>query len=239
MAVTASVYERTARYTNDLRSAGGVGIKEESRRSVLAEAVASASGGAALGLEEEEEEEDADKDEGQRDMDIDRADIFVDDGEDNGEEDGVEDEGEFHVVPRPPREVLAPTRALPMLETAVPDTEQRNKVLTFQEYMDPHKGRPQFDRTMQHISGKEQAFFVEVAPDADQYKHVTATLNESIGRKEFCQFAVMVGRRIPVAPKVTKAEARAARAGCLKGEQACSRGINCESFQYSKVCFFF
>lgn len=221
--VMAGVYLDTSRYTSDFRTQGlPTKQKEEDGDD-----------------EEEEEENDEDADDGVIPMNIDRRPVVYPATSDKGKEEMFPEEdddenGQFYVASRPPRELLFPTPALSMAETALPDTEQYGKIDTFQEYAAPQKGRPQFDRTMQHIGGKEQAFFVEVAPDEERYKHVSGTLNEKIGRQAFLEHVVRVGREIPILPRVTKAEVRSARAAPLKGECLCVRGNRCESYLYSK-----
>jgi hypothetical protein len=119
-------------------------------------------------------------------------------------------------VSNPPREILYPVPAVPMASCKTPDMEQLGRIDTFQEYAAPQKGRPQFDRTMQHIGGKEQTYFVEVVSDEERYKHVQDTLNEKIGKHMFLEYAIRNDREIPVLPPVTMAEVRESRAEAVK-----------------------
>lgn len=233
--VTVGIYAGTAKYTGDLRDPSayaGVDATAGTLRDRVDATVA------ALCDKEDDQCEDEDEDEEDdgalAPMQIDRRLVVLDD---KGKEDMYpddEDADQFHVLSNPPRELLYPIPAVPMAEMKLPDTEHYGKIDTFQEYAAPHKGRPQFDRTMQHIGGKEQTFFVEVAPDSERYAHVSGTLNEKIGRQAFLAHAIGTGREIPYLPPVTKAEAQAARAGLMKGDCPCVKGNRCESYLYSK-----
>lgn len=210
---TVNVYETHAQYTGNLRTQVPVkGVPDQ-------------------GMEEDDEDDQEEDDGGP--MEIDNADVYLPaEGDDNDEDD---EDAAYHVVSNPPREILYPVPAVPMALCKTPDMEQLGRIDTFQEYAAPQKGRPQFDRTMQHIGGKEQTYFVEVVSDEERYKHVQDTLNEKIGKHMFLEYAIRNDREIPVLPPVTRAEVRESRAEAVKGEISCIKGERCESYQYSKV----
>lgn len=224
---TVSVYENHAQYTGNLRT------KVPPKTSLAAN------------VPDEGQQDDDDDDQqgddydgggggggfGAGPMEIDDADVFLQEDNDDEEEN---ESAAYHVTSNPPREILYPVPAVPMASSKMPDTEQLGRIDTFQEYAAPQKGRPQFDRTMQHIGGKEQTYFVEVVSDEERYKHVQDTLNEKIGKHMFLEYAIRNDREIPVLPPVTRAEVRDSRAESGKGEISCIKGERCESYQYTK-----
>lgn len=214
---TVNVYENHAQYTGNLRTK----VPPKTAARVAQE-------------EEDEDEEDGDGDAGP--MEIDDADVFMQEEDNRGDDEDEDESGAsaYHVMSNPPREILYPVPAVPMAMSKIPDTEQLGRIDTFQEYAAPQKGRPQFDRTMQHIGGKEQTYFVEVVSDEERYKHVQDTLNEKIGKHMFLEYAIRNDREIPVLPPVTRAEVRASREESGKGDISCIKGERCESYQYTK-----
>jgi len=114
-----------------------------------------------------------------------------------------------------------------------PETGDRPTINTFSEFISNNNPRmANFDKNMNVVKGQEQVTFVGVRKDEEIYRDVNDALDPSSSRRQFFEYTVRKGMKIPDLPEVTKAEIRDGLYGpdLEIGERPCVRDQQCTSY---------
>lgn len=217
---TTHVYEAHSRYTGDARAAAAPAATTTAVAPVSMQIVNSS--------DSDNDDDDDDDDDDEDDDEHGKNWNGPEQGDELEEEDIYIDEEEANLLSGPDgfqRQLLLPVNV-------EPDIEGAQKIETFKELAAADGATKQFAQNMHNIRGKELNLFVEVDGDESRYDYVSKVLEPKMHTYQLASFAIKNGMKIPVLPRMTKAEIRDARYAPdpEKGERPCVYGKQCTSY---------